>query len=312
MGETSLKIIASCRGSQKQVDFGIPKIIATFIWVQLISIIMIAFFLPERIFLRPVAKLFGVRYQKSYEWLYGSLMKLALWGPKAIYGMKVDFDSDALPKSDIPLILPNHPHSLYTGSLAAYLVNWLNLVQKGRVVCINRIALYPFFGNMLWATRHLFVKNGEVNLSEAGPSNSEAQPILIYCDGYDANITKFRQYSDDFCREQDIPPFHWVLHPKTRGFHKLMTRYRTRFTHVYEVTYIFPDGPLNRFWNAIFHPPTKFVFEIKRTPIEDLPHGKEELKNWIVNSFREKDAILKSYYGPYQQEDEKLEKRSNS
>ena len=91
-----------------------------------------------------------------------------------------------------------------------------------------------------------------------------------------------------------------------------MTRYRPRFTHVYEVTYVFPDGPLNRFWHAIFHPPTKFIFEIKRTPIEDLPHDKEDLSRWIVNSFREKDAILKSYYGPYQQEDEKLGKSQTS
>jgi len=104
-------------------------------------------------------------------------------------------------------------------------------------------------------------------------------------------IERSRQYA----REHDLPELRHLLVPRTKGFVATVEGLRVHLDAVYDVTIGYVGGvpTLWQYTKGFAH---EAHLHVRRFPIASLPEPAEELAEWLVVRFAEKDALLDHYY----------------
>ncbi|MDA3862757.1 MAG: lysophospholipid acyltransferase family protein [Deltaproteobacteria bacterium] len=85
-----------------------------------------------------------------------------------------------------------------------------------------------------------------------------------------------------------------VMIPRTRGFAASVKGLREHVDAIYDITIGYPEG-VPTLLQFIRGYAKKIHIHIRRFPLAQLPEDEEQLKQWLVNRFEEKDQLLHEY-----------------
>ncbi len=104
-----------------------------------------------------------------------------------------------------------------------------------------------------------------------------------------------REESRRYARDQGIEPFEHVLLPRTKGFCATVQGLRGHVQAVYDLTLGFERG-VPTLWQFMRGYARRAHLHVRRFPAAALPEDDEGLSRWLLERFREKDALLARFY----------------
>nr|XP_054758207.1 lysocardiolipin acyltransferase 1-like [Lytechinus pictus] len=142
--------------------------------------------------------------------------------------------------------------------------------------------------------------------------------LLLFPEGINFCRTG-QEISNAYAQKHDLPRYKYVLHPHTTGFSFTVDylRQTKMIDTVYDVTVAYCDtvpekGEIDIFRGNV---PKEMQFLIHKYPVSALPQNKEDLDNWCVEKWKEKEHRLEKFYTGNKtfegQEDGKLENLSS-
>jgi 1-acyl-sn-glycerol-3-phosphate acyltransferase len=100
-----------------------------------------------------------------------------------------------------------------------------------------------------------------------------------------------RQYAID----HSMQPLDHLLVPRTKGFVASVHGLRSHVRAVYDITIGYERG-VPTLWQYTKGYCRRAHLHLRRYPIESIPEQDEQLANWLIDRYREKDALLDRFY----------------
>ncbi|XP_046978110.1 lysocardiolipin acyltransferase 1-like [Vanessa cardui] len=186
-------------------------------------------------------------------------------------------------------------------------LNILNAITRGKskikFVLKDEIKTVPGMGWIMQLNYFLYVKRNwqqdEVSMTQFVDYYKRLryhQQVVLFPEGTDLSEDN-RRRSEKFALSRQLPNFEYVLHPRTTGWAVLCSRLRNSgLASVYDVTVAY-DAPAQTEMDLLHGKMPKHVhFHFKRYDIEDLPYEEEELRNWLQDRWKEKNASLERFH----------------
>jgi 1-acyl-sn-glycerol-3-phosphate acyltransferase len=209
------------------------------------------------------------------------------------------FYGDEVPTRENALLICNHqqmPDILFLFSLA---------IRKGRLgdtkwFLKSELRWVPGIGWGLHFLDALFVKR-DWNLDRDMIDRTFEKfirlriPIWLISFVEGTRITPEKLHrSQEFQRTLGVTPFRHVLYPRTKGFVASVQGLRAHLDAVYDVTLAYQGG-IPRLSDVFLGRVQSFHLHLKRYSMTTLPEAEAELSAWLVDRFREKDALLERF-----------------
>jgi 1-acyl-sn-glycerol-3-phosphate acyltransferase len=118
--------------------------------------------------------------------------------------------------------------------------------------------------------------------------------LVSFVEGTRSTEAKIRT-SAEWALERGIESTRHVLIPRTKGFVASVEGLGDHLHAVYDVTIGYVEG-VPTLWQFITGRVEKIHIHVRRFPADDLPKIEAELKQWLLDRFYEKDALLDEYY----------------
>ncbi|KAJ3041497.1 hypothetical protein HDV00_009293 [Rhizophlyctis rosea] len=228
------------------------------------------------------------------------------WYFERIAKGKVTFSGDKLPMKESAIVFSNH-----VGWTDFYLLHSLATRKKMQSSCKyfakDSLKWLPGFGWGMWLMGMIFLKRDWTSdkskiegIFSALKTTRIPVWIVSYLEG--TRITKQKlAESKAFAEKRGLPVLNNVLIPRTKGFIATVNSFRnTQVRAIYDFTIAYYDNE-----KGIQVPPSivrihshrvdkdyKFHVHVKRYLIEDLPSDDDELHQWVMDRYVEKDKFL--------------------
>ena len=118
--------------------------------------------------------------------------------------------------------------------------------------------------------------------------------LVSFVEGTRGTEAKIRA-SSEWARTRGLEPTRHVLLPRTKGFVASVEGLGDHLHAVYDFTIGYVEG-VPTLWQHIIGRVGEIHIHVRRFPAEELPRIEEELKQWLMDRFYEKDTLLEGYY----------------
>ena len=220
-----------------------------------------------------------------------------------VYRMKVVVTGDRIPWNEGCVIVMNHRTQM------DWVLLWNLLARFGDIRCCkiilkNSLKQIPGAGWAMQQAMFLFLSRKWESDSRHFNSvlnyfieTDKPVQILLFPEGTDF-CEETKVSSDKFAKQRDLPTYHYVLHPRTRGFFELVKTLRYgNIKSVVDLTVGYPVNIPSGFRSFVIgNFPEQAHFNIKRYLIEDFPKDDESLQEWCRQRWSEKEDILRVFY----------------
>jgi len=119
--------------------------------------------------------------------------------------------------------------------------------------------------------------------------------VVSFLEGTRRTATKLAE-SQAFAKQRDLPHLRHLLVPRTKGFVATLTGLRSELDAVYDITYAYEGNKTPGLVDLAMRRVPDLHFHIRRFPIADLPTDPEQLSDWCMRLFVEKDALLEHFH----------------
>ncbi len=89
-------------------------------------------------------------------------------------------------------------------------------------------------------------------------------------------------------------PIHTLV-PRTKGFVASVEGLRSHIDAVYDLTIAYGDG-VPSLWQYIKGLVRQIHVHVRRFPVDDLPESADDLRQWLLDRWHEKDDLLEHFY----------------
>ncbi|CAH2047308.1 unnamed protein product, partial [Iphiclides podalirius] len=175
---------------------------------------------------------------------------------------------------------------------------------KSRIkfVLKDEIKFVPGMGWIMQLNYFLYVKRNwqedKINLTQFVDYYRKLRyknRIVLFPEGTDLSDDN-RRRSDKFADVNKLQRYEFVLHPRTKGWVALCSRFRSAgLTSVYDVTVAY-DKPVTELDMIRGRLPQQISFHFKRHPIDHIPLSDDALKDWLNDRWREKEHSLRKFH----------------
>ncbi|XP_029204601.2 1-acyl-sn-glycerol-3-phosphate acyltransferase epsilon-like [Acropora muricata] len=254
-------------------------------------------------------------FDRGDDVLYDMYQSLICFFYETCSGAEVIFYGDPIPwdKQENAIILCNHQSSV------DWIVSDFLGIRQGslgrlRYILKSGLKYLPLYGFYFAQRSCIFVKRSGAKdrghiarkLEEMKERNMPIW-LVIFPEGtrYNVNNKKMIEESQNFAAEQGLPVLSQVLTPRTKAaeasFEVLCPDY---VDAVYDLTIAYsndyeditPRKQAPNMTDFLITSGHKVHVYCRRHAAQYLPHSNEETKEWIHQSFAEKDRILKRFY----------------
>ncbi len=126
--------------------------------------------------------------------------------------------------------------------------------------------------------------------------------LVSFVEGTRARLHKI-EASREFALSRGLEPLEHVLMPRTKGFAATVQGLREHVTVVYDFTIGYEEG-VPTLWQYIKGSVCRIHLHVRRFPVEELPTLEEDVRQWLLDRWTEKDHLLDRFYeqGTFPQE----------
>ncbi|MDX2437868.1 MAG: lysophospholipid acyltransferase family protein [Acidobacteriota bacterium] len=100
-----------------------------------------------------------------------------------------------------------------------------------------------------------------------------------------------REYAESHDLRQ---PIHTLV-PRTKGFAASIEGLRSHIDAVYDLTIAYEDG-VPSLWQYLKGLVRRIHVHVRRFPINDLPDSADDVRQWLLDRWQEKDELLEHFY----------------
>jgi len=137
--------------------------------------------------------------------------------------------------------------------------------------------------------------------------------LLMFPEGTDFTPAKLARANRFAESKLGIKEFKYVLTPRLKGFETTLQALRPRIDAIYDLTIAYEDGIKPTLWSVFCGSfPKKMYVHVRRFPCQKLPQTSNEINQWTLDLFREKDELIDKFksnkYEFFVEEDEQTKK----
>jgi len=209
---------------------------------------------------------------------------------------------DKLPPHENAFVIANH----------RWIVDWSMIfcvaARKGRLGCIkffvkDAIKYYPGFGWGIYVMDFIFLKrNWERDMVSISKTFEKLKQrrlpfwLVSHVEGTRLTPEKLKA-SHAFAKKTDLPILNNVLLPRSKGFLATVKALRDgTATAIYDFTLVYNDGKKPPSLSSIvMRRGGKISIHTRRYLISELPKSDEDLHNWILDRWKEKDQLIDQF-----------------
>ncbi len=118
--------------------------------------------------------------------------------------------------------------------------------------------------------------------------------LVSFVEGTRARLHKI-EASREFAVSHGLKPLEHVLLPRTKGFAATVEGLREHVSAVYDLTIGYEEG-VPTLWQYIKGSVHRIHLHVRRFPLEELPTLEEDVRQWLMDRWTEKDQLLDRFY----------------
>lgn len=118
--------------------------------------------------------------------------------------------------------------------------------------------------------------------------------LVSFVEGTRARIHKI-EASREFALNRGLEPLRHVLLPRTKGFAATVQGLREHVPAVYDFTIGYEEG-VPTLWQYIKGSVHRIHLHVRRFPVDELPTLEEDVRQWLLDRWTEKDQLLQQFY----------------
>ncbi|CAJ0582038.1 unnamed protein product, partial [Mesorhabditis spiculigera] len=124
--------------------------------------------------------------------------------------------------------------------------------------------------------------------------------ILLFPEGTDRCPISIES-NEKYAAKMGLAPYSYLLHPRTTGFVFMVQQMRKtgKLKAIYDVTVGYKDKIVQTETDIIMEGvcPQEVHYQMIRIPIDQLPLGDQQLADWLVKRWADKEEKLRQFYG---------------
>ncbi|ORX84119.1 acyltransferase-domain-containing protein [Anaeromyces robustus] len=218
---------------------------------------------------------------------------------------KITYSGDDLPEKENAIVIVNH-RSWDDFILVNSVAFRKRTVKSLKYFAKDSLKFLPGFGWGMYLMGQIFVKRNwtsdkkKIDKAFNGiKKDKEPVWIITYLEGTRFTREKLIQ-SHAFAKERNLPIFNNVLIPRVKGFNASVNAFRnSHVKYVYDFTLAYNHkekgfGELPSIATILSSDISNYQFHIhiRRIPIESIPENEEEVYQWAIKMFHDKDKLL--------------------
>lgn len=246
---------------------------------------------------RPVS---GKAFRAFNRWVADTWWGWTVDAARALHGVEIIVTGDDVPSRENAIVVANHqqmPDITFLMRLAQ---------QKGRLGDLKWFVKYPlkFVPGVGWGLNFLdalFVKRdwakdrASIERTFAHiKDNGVPLWLVMFAEGTRVTPEKLES-SRAYAREHGWPELDHLLVPRTKGFVAAVHGLRGHADAVYDIAIGYEQG-VPTLWQYARGFSRRAHLHVRRHALDALPTTDEGLSDWLLERWREKDALLASYY----------------
>jgi len=210
-------------------------------------------------------------------------------------------------------ILPNHQSTADVPLLMSVFTARLGLTNKVMWI-MDRVFKFTNFGVISWMHDDFFIRSGkagrELTLVELKDHltdvflKKQRRYLVLFPEG--GFLRKRKAVSHEFAKKKDLPLLEHVTLPRTGALDVVMKvlgpdseqEEGDKIERIVDMTIAYPEGkPLDLQSIVLgWRPPCNTHVHYRSWDVKDLPKTSEELFNWMVDLYQQKEQMLDEYY----------------
>lgn len=263
------------------------------------SFLLIVYIAPVTTLL---VRLFSVHYsRKTTSFLFG--MWLSLWPFlfEKINKTKVVFSGENVPPEKRVLLFANHRTEvdwmyLWNLALRKGQLGYIKYILKSSLMTIPvlswAIHLFEFIPvERKWEIDERIIQN---RLSKF-KNPRDPLWLAVFPEGTDYTEEKCIK-SQEYAVEHGLPVLENVLLPKTKGFITCLQELRSSLDAVYDVTMAYKHRQPDFLDNVYGIDPSEVHIHIRTVELKNIPTSEDEVADWMIQRFRQKDQLLADFH----------------
>ncbi|RLM93560.1 putative 1-acyl-sn-glycerol-3-phosphate acyltransferase 5 [Panicum miliaceum] len=197
--------------------------------------------------------------------------------------------------------------------LIVYLAPITTFVVRLFSVHYSRKATSILFGIWLSLWPFLFEKINKTKVVFSGENVTPKRRVLLFANhrtevdwmylwdlalrkGYLGYINEKKCIkSQEYASEHGLPKLEHVLLPKTKGFICCLQQLRSSLDAVYDVTIAYKHRLPDFLDNVYGVDPSEVHIHIRTVQLSDIPTSEDEITEWMIERFRQKDQLLSDF-----------------
>ena len=118
--------------------------------------------------------------------------------------------------------------------------------------------------------------------------------LVSFVEGTRLTLPKL-EAAKEYARSRGLrEPLHTLV-PRTKGFVASVEGLRSHIAAVYDITIGYEDG-VPSLWQYIKGLVSRIHVHVRRFPVAELPVSSDDLKQWLLDRWHEKDELLEHFY----------------
>lgn len=248
-----------------------------------------------------VIKPFSSRaFRRVNRWCAGSWWRGCVIFSERVNGQEIIISGEELPTDENVLVLSNHQQmpditTIMSMAHGKGRLGDLKFFVKHAIKWVPGVGWGMQFLNCPFLKRDWSADRDKIDATFATLVDERIPMWLVsFVEGTRATEAKIRA-STEWAVEHGIEPTRHVLIPRTKGFVASVEGLGDHLNAVYDFTIGYVEG-VPTLWQHLTGQVKKIHVHVRRFPADELPTIEAELKQWLMDRFYEKDALLEEYY----------------
>ncbi len=246
---------------------------------------------------RPLSR---AAFQRINRWCAATWWGWCVIGSEKLYKVDFHITGDDVPMRENALLVVNHqtmsdiPPLMKLGKTTGRLGDMKYFV-KNELKWLPGLGWGLQFLDAVFIDRHWARDRDTIRRTFARLVEGRIPVYLVsFVEGTRLTAAKL-ELAKEYAREHRLPMPRHTLLPRTKGFVASIEGLRGHLDAVYDLTLGYDEG-VPGLWQYLQGLVTRIHLHVRRFPIDELPEQADNLRDWLIERWREKDEMLEGFY----------------
>lgn len=234
------------------------------------------------------------------RWCAGTWWGLCVTAADRLYKVQVIFTGDDVPMRENALVTANHQQMPDIPAIMKFArtkdrLGDLKFFVKKQLKWVPGMGWGMQFLDCLFIDRDWMADQEAIRKTFSRLVDGKVPVYLVsFVEGTRLTLPKLAA-AQDYARAHGLrPPVHTLV-PRTKGFAASVEGLYRHIDAVYDLTIAY-DNAVPSLWQYLKGLVRRIHVHVRRFPVADLPDSADDLRQWLLDRWHEKDELLEHFY----------------